>query len=123
MKVGVDAFTFHPLGLASASQIFEAVLRHNLAGVLLPGVRWLSGTLDRGQLRAVRREADGLGLYSHVSISSPNVATYKPAASADQLAAMLTEEIEAASEAGWHELHTALGGLDERYGQDPPLRK
>jgi len=123
MKVGVDGFTLHPCGLTSAFQIFEFVRGHNLSGVLLPGLRWLSETLDRGQLREIRQEAVRLELYSHVSISSPNAVIYKPARSPNQLFEILTEEIEAASQAGWHELHACLGGFEERYCQDPPLRR
>jgi sugar phosphate isomerase/epimerase len=90
-----------------------------LDGAQFGGLRGLSKTLDNGELKAVREKADGLGLYSHVSLSvtcNPHLTKLTPEAHAAQI----REEIEKAAAFGWHELHSSLGGGDERYVHAAP---
>lgn len=112
MKVGLDTFTIRELNL-DPFQTLDFIKGHQLEGVQFGGVRSLSQTLDRGRLREIRARADSLGLYSHVSIPTCN--PHLVAGAIDEHVAGLTQEIEAAASAGWHELHSSLGSGSERY--------
>ena len=117
MRVGLDGYTISRLKL-DPFQTLDFVAKHGLEGMQFGGVRGLSGTLDAGRLREVRAHADGLGLYSHVSVSTCNPHLIR--GPLDEHVERLTQEIEAAAACGWHELHSSLGGLNERYGH--PVR-
>lgn len=113
MRVGVDTFTLRDLKLDPFQQL-DLIKAWGLEGAQFGGLRGFSPTLDAGKLKAVRARADELGLYSHVSVSvtcNPHHARLAPA----EHAAKLAEEIAAAAQCGWHELHGSLGGGDERY--------
>ncbi len=113
MRVGVDTFTLHPLKLNPFGQL-DLIQSMGLEGAQFGGLRSLSPTLDAGELRAVRERADGLGLYSQVSLSctcNPFIAGLDPEAHRKAVGA----EIALAAACGWHELHSSLGGGDERY--------
>jgi sugar phosphate isomerase/epimerase len=69
-------------------------------------------------MRDVRAKADGLGLYCHTSVSSPNPCGYK--GSAAELVDRLRGKIERAAACGWRELHSNLGGPEERMGRPAP---
>jgi len=103
MRVGVDSFTLHSLQL-DPFQILDYARANDLAGVQFGGI----GN-DIGKMREIRAHADALGLYSHISVSSPN--PHVGATSADELRA----EIQRASECGWRELHSILGNEVDRY--------
>ncbi len=117
MRVGLDVFTIRELKLAPSATLAFAV-EHELEGVQFGGLRSLSRELDPGELHAVRQEADDRGLYTHVSVPPCN--PYLAKGSLDDHRAELTAQIEAAAACGWHELHTALGGLDERFQHPAP---
>ena len=116
MRVGIDTFTIRELGL-DPFQTLDYISAHGLAGAQFGGVRSLSPTLDAGELRAVREYADGLGLYTYVSVPTPNVAVVGDRAAHRE---EIGRQIEAAAAVGWHELHSALGGPDERYHHAVP---
>lgn len=118
MKVGVDTFTLHPLNLNPFEQL-DLIHSLGLEGAQFGGLRSLSPTLDAGELKAVRQKADALGLYSQVSLS----ATCNPfllEGDLDTHRKGVIHEIELAAGCGWHELHSSLGGGDERYLHPEP---
>jgi sugar phosphate isomerase/epimerase len=118
MRVGVDTFTLRDLKLDPFQQL-DTIKAWGLEGAQFGGLRRLSENLDRGRLKEIRRRADELGLYSHVSVSvtcNPQLANL----STDDHLRQLREDIEAAAECGWHELHGSLGGGDERYVHPVP---
>lgn len=112
MRVGLDTFTLHQLQL-DPFQTLDYIKARGLAGAQFGSLRGLSETLDLGELTAVRDYADSLGLYTHVSVPSPNPHTVK--GSLDDHRTEIARQIEAAAAIGWHELHTALGSDEERY--------
>lgn len=118
MKVGLDTFTLHPAPLPDAFAYLRFCVDHELEGAQFGGVNGISPALDTGKFREVQREADRLGLYCFVSVSSPNPCLSKQ--SADDLYLQITREIEACAAVGWRELHSTLGGLDERHGKPQP---
>ena len=118
MRIGLDTFSLRDLKLNPFQQL-DATRERGFAGVQFGGLRSLSRTLDPGELRAVRAQADGLGLYSHVSLSltcNPHLAKRDPA----DHTALIRDEIERAAACGWRELHASLGGGDERYTHPVP---
>jgi len=120
MRVGLDTFTIRELKLSPLAQL-EFIRARGLEGAQFGGLRSLSASLDPGEIGAVREAADAMGLYSHVSVFSPN-----PHNSEDeekQLRARLTREIETAAAFGWHELHCALGNEKTRYAHEVPWKQ
>lgn len=112
MRVGLDTFTIHCLNL-DPFQMLDYVKKHDLEGVQFGGIRWFSDKLDIGKIKEVRAYADNLDLYSHVSVPTCN--PYLVGGSIDDHLDNLKKEIEISAECGWHELHSSLGGGDERY--------
>jgi len=112
MRVGLDAYTIHPLGL-DPFQTLDFADQRGLEGVQFGGL----GD-DLGRMRDVRARADGLGLYCHTSVSSPNPCGHQ--GSAAELTGRLRGEIERAAACGWRELHSSLGGTEERTGRPVP---
>lgn len=112
MKVGLDTFTISCLNL-DPFQTLDYIKRHDLAGALFGGLRGLSNTLDLGRLKEIRDHADNLGLYSYVSVPTCN--PYLVNGSLEDHIKNLEKEIEVAAKFGWHELHSSLGGGNERY--------
>ncbi len=107
MKVGIDTFSISSLNLDAFGQL-DWIAGHGFDGAQFGCL----GT-DPVLLRDIRSRADGLGLYSHVSIGSPNPAL--GAKSARDLEAEMVKQIEAYATDGWHELHSALGADSNRY--------
>ena len=70
MKVGIDTFSLHPLKLGAMAQL-DWIHAHGFDGAQF-------GRLgdDPGQMREVRQRADALGMYSHISVRSPNPQIY-----------------------------------------------
>jgi len=110
MRIGVDTFTLRDLKLDPFAQL-DWIHSHGFDGAQFGGL----GT-DTGRLKEVRARADELGLYSHISVSSPNW-RMRGDAFEDRLAELRTQ-IAAAAEAGWHELHSSLGSEHNRYGHE-----
>jgi sugar phosphate isomerase/epimerase len=113
MRVGVDTFTLRDLKLDAFQQL-ELIRSWGLDGAQFGGLRGLSPTLELSPLQEIRKRADELGLYSHVSVSqscNPHLTDLPRTEHLRQLSA----EIAAAAACGWHELHGSLGGGDERY--------
>jgi len=112
MRVGIDTFSLHPLELDAFGQL-DWIAAHGFDGAQF-------GRLgdDPGKLRDVRARADELGLYSHVSVTSPNPHLSKgtEAALVDRIAA----EVARAAACGWRELHSSLGDDATRYRHDVP---
>lgn len=117
MKVGLDVFTIHSLGL-DPFQTLEYIKEHELAGAQFGGIRRFSRELDSGKLKEIRTHADNLNLYSYVSVSTCN--PYLIGGSLGDHVENLKQEIEAAAACGWHELHSSLGGLEQRF--EHPIR-
>ena len=112
MRVGLDSFSLHPLGL-SPMQELEYLTAHGFDGIQFGGVDHLVPQGDRGPAREVLAYAQAHGLYTHVSVGScnPHFGDRTPG----QLTADLTARVRLAAELGWHELHGVLGGPHERY--------
>ena len=121
MRVGVDTFTISALGL-DPFQTLDFLAEHGFDGAQFGYIRGLSPSLDKGELAEIRRYADELGQYTHVSISSPNPNHLKDT-SRESLIDDMRQQIEAAASAGWHELHSAIGSLDERFGVQVPWQR
>ena len=119
LRVGLDTFTLHPYEWSDPMRVIEFAAAHELDGVQFGGIRHLSAGLDRGELRDIQAACEQRGLYHYASIRSPNPHAGRGTA-ADQLIALLREEIEAAADVGWRELHSVLGALDERIGHAVP---
>ena len=107
MRVGIDTFSIRELGLDSLGQL-DWIKKHGFDGAQF-GVL---GT-DAKNLREIRLHADRLGLYSYVSVRSPN--PHLDSAPQNELVTSIAEQVHAAAEAGWHELHSSLGAESNRY--------
>lgn len=107
MLVGVDTFSIRELELDPFGQL-DWLHAHGFAGAQFGGL----GS-DAGPLREIRSHADARGLYSYVSVSSPN--RHLGDLGRDDVVARITGEVRAAAEAGWHELHSSLGSQRNRY--------
>ncbi|HJP31290.1 MAG TPA: sugar phosphate isomerase/epimerase family protein [Candidatus Latescibacteria bacterium] len=112
MQVGLDTFTIRELNL-SAMETLDWLKERGFTGAQFGGLRSLSKDLDPGQLKQVRTRADSLGLYTDVSIPSCN--PHRITGSLDEHRQDVEQQIALAAECGWHELHTAFGGGEERY--------
>jgi sugar phosphate isomerase/epimerase len=112
LKVGLDTFTIRELELSPLEQL-DFAKSHGFEGVQFDDIYQISPTLQGEQLREVRDYADRLGLYSHVSITYCNPHVHKELP--DIVHERVCHEISVAAEAGWHELRSTLGGVDERY--------
>ncbi|MBI3944412.1 MAG: sugar phosphate isomerase/epimerase [Armatimonadetes bacterium] len=117
MKVGLDTFTIRELRLGPFATL-EFIRKHDLDGAQFGGLRGLSKNLDPGELREVRSHAGRLGLYTHVSVPTCN--PHLARGSLDDHTEEVARQIEAAAACGWHELHSSLGGLAERYEHPVP---
>lgn len=117
MRVGLDQFTLHPFKNWDPFFAIQWAHEHGLEGVQFGGIRGLSPTLDLGRLREIQGECDRLGMYCLASVSSPNPHAGKGGGSIDQVVEQLGPEIQAAAAMGWGELHSSLGGLEERAGK------
>ena len=117
MRVGIDTFSIRELELDPFATL-DFLKAHEFEGVQFGGLRGLSQTLDPGELREVRAGADALGLYTHVGV--PGCNPHLVTGSLEDHLAEITAEIEAAAACGWHELHSTLGGGDERYEHPVP---
>jgi len=120
MRIGLDQFTLHPYDNPDPFFAIQWVLEQKLQGVQFGGMRNLSANLDLGKLREIDAECARNGLYCLGSVSSPNPYIGLKERNPDDVVADLTEQIEAAAAMGWRELHTTMGGLDERLCTDPP---
>ena len=120
MRVGLDAYTISCLKL-DPFQTLAYVRKLDLEGIQFGGIRGLSNTLDPGRLAEIRAQADNFGFYSHVSVSTCNLRLV--VGHLEDHLERLREEIEAAAACGWHELHSTLGGLEERYQHPVPWPK
>lgn len=117
MRVGLDSFALHPLGLGPMGQL-DYCRQHGFAGIQFGGVSGLMEGQGPARLREVRQHADAAGLYTHVSVTSPN--PHASGRTADDVVTALEQEIPLAASCGWHELHSALGAARERYELSVP---
>ena len=120
MKIGLDVFTIRELNLDSFGQL-DYARNHNFDGVQFDDLYSMTDTLDIGKLKAIKSYADELGLYSYVSISACNPNYHND--TAENVTARLAKEIEDVAKAGWHELRSIIGGVDERYSHPVPWPK
>ena len=112
MRVGIDTFTIRELGLDPIQQL-DFIHEHGFEGAQFGAL----GT-DPGRLGEIRAHADSLGLYSHLSVTSPNPHFGGP--EREERHRAIQEQIEAAAACGWHELHSVLGGDETRYNGPAP---
>ena len=117
MQVGLDLYTIRELEL-TPFQTLEFLKSWDFEGAMFGGLEGMSKTLDAAELREFRAEADDLGLYTQVSVPTCN--PYLVVGSLDEHAARLQNRIELAAACGWHELHSSLGGIAERYEHPVP---
>ncbi len=120
MKVGLDSYTLNGLGF-NPYQTMDFVHQNGFAGIQFGEIRSFNSDLDPVELKSIRGYGDKLGLYTHVSVTSPNPLVAKKTAGV--LVRDLTAEIEAAAACGWHELHASLGSPDERYNKQVSWKK
>ncbi|MDH7570920.1 MAG: sugar phosphate isomerase/epimerase family protein [Armatimonadota bacterium] len=117
MQVGLDVFTIRELGLGKYA-VLDFLEQHGFEGAQLGTLRSLSPTLDQGELKEFRAEADRRGLYTHVSV--PGCNPHLMRGSVEEHQAELARQIEIAATCGWHELHASLGSGPERYEHPVP---
>ncbi len=115
MQIGIDSFSIHPLKLDAQGQL-AWVSSHGFNGIQFGSITGLGR--DRSEIAAVKARADGLGLYTHVSVGVCN--PYAGGQNPVELHAALRQRIELAAGAGWHELHAALGGPEQRFDEKVP---
>jgi sugar phosphate isomerase/epimerase len=110
MRIGLDSFSLHPLKLSPLEEL-RYVAEHGFEGIQFGEVSSLGR--DAAEVRSIRQAADGMGLYTHVSVGgcNPHLAQQR----VNDLASSLRRRIELACACGWHELHGVLGGPKERY--------
>jgi sugar phosphate isomerase/epimerase len=112
MKVGIDSFSLHPLKLDPFGEL-EWTASHGFAGIQFGGIHGLAGDNDPGRLREIRTHADGLDLYTQVSVGGCNpVVTGE---SEEELVRAVGRRVALAAQFEWHELHGVLGGHDDRF--------
>ncbi len=119
MKVGLDSYTLTTMGL-DPYQTMDFVHQNGFAGIQFAELRTFNPALDLVELKRIRAYGDRLGLYTHVSVTSPNPLTAKKLV--EELVQNLTAEIEVAAACGWHELHASLGNPGERYSKQVPWK-
>ena len=112
MQVGLDTFSIRELKM-SGTETLNWLKEHEFAGALFGGLGSFSATLDVGELKEARTHADSLELYTEVSVSNCNPHQVKQPL--DEYRKAVEKQIELAAACGWHELHTAFGGGEERY--------
>ena len=112
MRVGIDTFSLSCLKLSPIATL-DWLKAHDFAGAQWCALAGLSSKLDEHELKDIQEDAARLGLYSHASLPSCNPHQIK--APLDQYRADMAKQIELAARCGWHELHTNIGGGDERY--------
>jgi len=109
MKVGLDAFTIREITTDPIKQL-EFARDNGFDGVQFDEASYL-GT-DPARLDEINSFAKEHGLYTAVSVDVVNPLFHK--ISVDANVKMIEDEIIAYAGAGWHELRTRTGGLDER---------
>ena len=117
MRVCLVTFTIRELKLTPL-QTLDFLVQHGLEGAQFGGLAALSPALDPGELRELRAHADRLGLYTHVSVPTCNPHLVR--GNLQEHVETLKRHIALAAACGWHELHSSLGGGDERYRHAVP---
>jgi sugar phosphate isomerase/epimerase len=113
MLVGVDSTKFPGSAAHDAVWLLGEVARHGLDGVFFRSVLELSPTLDHGQMRETAAYAVGLGMRIEAGVgkvnpfSTPEAPAIRALGGGDYRLAMV-RMVEAAAQAGIHELWTAL---------------
>ncbi len=115
MKIGLDQYTIHQLGL-DAPAVLAFAAERGLAGVQFGSPLQLSATLDEGEIRAARRHADSLGLYLELGIPSvnPHQAASHFRAEPETFIAQLEALMRAAATAGVSTVRTFIGSQFQR---------
>ncbi|MCL2664552.1 MAG: sugar phosphate isomerase/epimerase [Defluviitaleaceae bacterium] len=117
MRVGIDSMTLGPLKL-NAIEMLDYAKKNGFEGIQFGSVRGLSPNLDAEELKRIKAHGDNNGLYTHIGISPVNPVVYNEGF--DSLASRIRVEIEAAAQAGWHELHSIINIGSERYTHKIP---
>ena len=112
MKVGLDAFTVRELNLNPFKQIDYAV-EHGFNGIHFDDVHKVSKRIDVEELKEVKSYADDKKIYSYISIDAcnPHLLKDSPISPLE----LISREVEACAEAGWHELRSIIGHASEVY--------
>ena len=115
MKIGLDQYTVHHLGL-DARSLLDFAAGRGLEGVQFSSPLQLSPTLDAGEIRAAREYADQLDLYLELGIPSvnPHQAAAQFRTEAGAFADRLEELMRAAASAGVQSLRTFIGAQFQR---------
>ena len=109
MKVGIDAFTIREISTDPFVQL-EFASAHGFEGVQFDEARYLGTEVSK--LKDIVALANDKNLYTYASVDVVNHLYHQ--ISPRENAEMITAEIKAFSQAGWHELRTRTGGLDDR---------
>ncbi|MHB0998679.1 MAG: sugar phosphate isomerase/epimerase family protein [Armatimonadota bacterium] len=117
MRVGLDTFTIRELNLTPL-QTLDYLVEHEFEGAQFGSMESLSPSLDPGELQEIRSRADELGLYTYVSVSSPNPLLAPEGY--DACISRISHEVRLAAEIGWHELHSSLGNDRTRFTHEIP---
>jgi len=117
MRVGIDSFTISELNL-NPYEIIDYVTDNGFEGFQFDLIGQMSETLDHGELKKIKKYGDDKGIYTHVTITSVNPVLFE--GGIDALELRLEKEIEAAAEAGWHELRCVINKESERYTHRVP---
>lgn len=142
MRVGLEAFTIREVSVDPFAQL-DFAKAHGFEGMAFDEIGYIGmnkdqataqaggeipkagleavTSLDIGRMKAVRAYADELKLYSYVSVSSCNPLFLSR--ETHDVADMLRPQVEALAEAGWHELRSTMGGVDERFNHPVPWQK
>lgn len=114
MKIGLDQYTIRQLSLDARGALAFAAARE-LDGVQFGSPLQLSPTLDAGEIRAVRAEADARGLYLELGIPSVNPHQAAPhfREEPEGYARRLSELMRAGATAGISCLRTFIGAQSQ----------
>ncbi|MHC4883805.1 MAG: sugar phosphate isomerase/epimerase family protein [Planctomycetota bacterium] len=108
MRVGLDTFSIRELDL-SPLQTLDWIAEHGLEGAQFGAIL----NSDAGALKEIRARGNELDLY--VEMSMPNCNPHQVRTPLDEYRQELEAQVRKGAELGWHDLHTALGGGNERY--------
>jgi len=117
MKVGLDLYSIREMGLSPKEQL-DYAKKLGFEGVQFEELRMMVPNLDDSEFEAIKKHADDLGMYVHVSITpiNPNLFDFDK----EQLLERIKEDVKIASAFGWTEVRTHMGILRNRLESEKP---